>query len=86
MSFSIGSTNTGMGPRGAIRRFGDQDDQDAFDRRVVARLLVFLVPHWGRMALAFVLMLIESALTLAVPFLLKVAIDQHIAQGDICAN
>jgi len=41
-----------------------------------------LLPHRTKMGMAFVLMLIESALTLAVPFLLKVAIDEHIAQGD----
>ena len=34
------------------------------------------------MALAFGLLLIESALTLAIPYLIKVAIDQSIANGD----
>jgi len=82
MSFSIGSTSAGMGPRGAIHRFGEKDDGRTFDRRIVARLLTFLSPHWRRMVLAFVLMSIESAFTLTVPYLLKVAIDQHIAQGD----
>ncbi|MGD9099476.1 MAG: ABC transporter ATP-binding protein [Anaerolineae bacterium] len=82
MSFSIGSTDFGMGPRRAIQSFGEKEGGRAFDRRVVARLLVYLRPFWRRMALAFALMLVESALTLAVPYLLKVAIDQHIAQGD----
>jgi ABC-type multidrug transport system fused ATPase/permease subunit len=82
MSFSIGSTSFGMGPRRAIRSFGEKEGGRAFDRRVVARLLVYLRPFWRRMTLAFALMLVESALTLAVPYLLKVAIDQHIAQGD----
>jgi ATP-binding cassette subfamily B multidrug efflux pump len=82
MSFSIGSTNLGMGPRRAIQDFGEKEGGRAFDRRVVARLLVYLRPYWRRMALAFALTLVESALTLAVPYLLKVAIDQHIAQGD----
>ena len=34
------------------------------------------------MAAALVLMLITSALTLATPYLVKIAIDQHIARGD----
>ena len=34
------------------------------------------------MALALVLMLVASALTLLTPYLIKVAIDQHIAGGD----
>ena len=83
MSFSIGGGGgLRMGPRGAIRNFGDTEEGRAFDRRVVLRLLVFLKPHWRRMAVAFALMLITSALTLAAPYLVKVAIDQPIAQGD----
>ena len=82
MSFSIGSTSAGMGPRRAMHNFGEKEVGRAFDRRVLARLLAFLRPHRGRMAAAFVLMLIESGLILLVPYLLKVVIDQHIALGD----
>ena len=82
MSFSIGSSGASMGPGGAIRRFGGKEGERTFDRRVMARLLVFLYPHWRRMAVAFLLMSLESGLVLAVPYLLKVAIDQYIAQGD----
>jgi ABC-type multidrug transport system fused ATPase/permease subunit len=84
MSFSIGGGGgLRMGPRGAIHNFGEASEGGrAFDRRVVVRLLVFLRPHWKRMAVAFALMLVTSALTLAAPYLIKVAIDQPIAQGD----
>jgi ABC-type multidrug transport system fused ATPase/permease subunit len=37
------------------------------------------------MAAAFVLMLAASGLSLTAPYLIKVAIDQHIAQGDVPA-
>jgi ATP-binding cassette subfamily B multidrug efflux pump len=83
MSFSIGRVSPGMGPRGAIRRFGTEEDGQLFNRRVVIRMLTFLRPYWKHMLLAFGLMLIASALTLATPYLIKVAIDQPIAQGDI---
>lgn len=83
MSFSIGSAGARMGPGRAIHRFGEQEGEGTFDRRVMTRLLVFLLPHWRRMAVAFVLMVIESALTLAIPYLFKIAIDRNIAQGDI---
>jgi ABC-type multidrug transport system fused ATPase/permease subunit len=83
MSFSIGSTSAGMGPRGAIERFGEIEGGRAFDRRVLIRLLTYLRPQWRRVAVAFVLMLIESALALATPYLLKVAIDEYITQGNI---
>ena len=71
-----------MGPGGSLRRFGQEREGRGFDRRVVLRLLAFLRPHWQRMTLAFGLMLCASALTLLTPYLLKVAIDQHITAGN----
>ncbi len=82
MSFSIGSTSPRMGPGGSLRRFGGGEGERAFDPRIVLRLLSTLGPHWQRMAAAFVLMLLSSALTLLAPYLVKVAIDQYIANGD----
>jgi ATP-binding cassette subfamily B multidrug efflux pump len=71
-----------MGPRSAVESFGEDVQGRALDRRVAARLLAFLRPHWRRMAAAFAMMLVASALTLAAPYLIKVAIDQYIARGD----
>jgi len=72
-----------MGPGRMMRSFGEQAEEGrAFDPHVVARLLVFLRPHWRRMLAACVLMVIASAFSLATPYLIKVAIDQYIAQGD----
>jgi ATP-binding cassette subfamily B multidrug efflux pump len=82
MSFSIGGGGLRMGPHGAIRNFGDSEEGRAFDRRIIARLLVFLRPHWARMIFAFLFMLVASALTLVAPYLIKVAIDGPIATGD----
>jgi ATP-binding cassette, subfamily B, multidrug efflux pump len=83
MSISIGSSGSNMGPRGAIRELGKPQTGKAFDLRVVVRLLAYLRPHWLRMALAITFVLISAALTLSVPYLIKVAIDQSIASGDI---
>jgi ABC-type multidrug transport system fused ATPase/permease subunit len=82
MSFSIGSSGANIGPGNALQMFGDKAEGRAFDRRVVVRLLACVRPHGTRMVAAFALTLAESGLTLAVPYLLKVAIDQYIAQGD----
>jgi len=82
MSFAIGGGGLRMGPHGAIRNFGDSEEGRAFDRRIVLRLLDFLRPHATRMLMAFVLMLVASALTLLAPYLIKVAIDGPIATGD----
>ncbi len=86
MSFSIGSTGSGMGPRGAMEAFGEAGDEREgafYNPQVMTRMLAFLRPYGGRMALATLLMLVESGLTLLVPLLLRTSIDTYIAAGDI---
>jgi ABC-type multidrug transport system fused ATPase/permease subunit len=82
MSFSISSTAPRMGPGHAIESFGGKAGGRAFDRRVAVRLLAFLRPYRLHMISALLLMLVTSVLTLSVPYLVKIAIDQHIAKGD----
>lgn len=82
MSVSIGSSSAGIGPRQIMENFGEAGEKEPINWRVAIRLLAYLRPHRTRMAAALALMLIASALTLAAPYLIKVAIDQHIAQGD----
>ncbi|CAN5757040.1 ABC transporter ATP-binding protein [soil metagenome] len=49
------------------------------NRSVYLRLWRTVVPHWRIVAITFVLIAVSAALDLAVPYLLKVAIDAHIA-------
>ena len=67
----------------ALERFGERAEGRAFDRRVARRLLAFLRPFWAHMAAALLLMLVSSLLSLAVPYLVKTAIDVNMAQGDL---
>jgi ATP-binding cassette, subfamily B, multidrug efflux pump len=87
MSFTIGSSAPGMGPRSALEDFGSRSAQpqagELFNRQVVARMVAYLRPYGWQMATAFVLTLVQSGLTLLTPYLLKVAIDQSIARGDL---
>ncbi len=85
MTFSIGSTVPGMGPRGALEDFGSKEvEQGAlFNRRVVQRMLGYLKPYRWQMLLAFILTLGQTGLTLLTPYLFKVAIDGYIKNGDI---
>src|SRR5687767_2849231 len=86
MSFSIGAggSNFGGGPRGMIENFGGKQGAGrAFDRRIFVRLLAYLRPHRKFMALAFLLMLVGTGLTLLTPYLIAIAIDQYIVQGNI---
>ena len=84
MSFNIGTPGFRMGPRGALEMGSSAEEESAlFNPHVVRRLMVFLKPYRKRMAGAVVLMLGATGLTLLIPYLMKVAIDQYISAGDI---
>ena len=84
MSFGIGVSSSGMGPRNAMETFAEGVDKrgQVYNRRVVTRMLVYLRPYLGMMTLAFVAMLAETALILLAPYLLKITVDTYIFQGD----
>lgn len=54
----------------------------AFDRRLVARLLTVARPHRRLLAATLLLFPVVAGLELAQPYLLKVAVDEHILRGD----
>jgi ABC-type multidrug transport system fused ATPase/permease subunit len=81
MSFSF---TPGMGPRGAISQFGQEGkDGRFFNKNVLAGMLVFVRPYKKRMLLAIISMLVVTVFTLITPYLLKQAIDEHIAVGNM---
>lgn len=51
----------------------------AYDARLMRRLLVFLRPYWPQVTLAFAAIVVGSGAALAQPYLVKIAIDEHIA-------
>ncbi|HET6342383.1 MAG TPA: ABC transporter ATP-binding protein [Gemmatimonadota bacterium] len=53
-----------------------------FDRRLARRMLAFLVPYRKAMAAALLLLLVLAGIQALQPYLIKVAIDRHIAVGD----
>jgi ABC-type multidrug transport system fused ATPase/permease subunit len=86
MGFAMGGHGGGMGggPRGMIESFGGkQTGGRAFDRRIFMRLLSYITLYNKYMLLAFVLMLAQTGLTLLTPYLISIAIDRYITQGDI---
>ena len=54
----------------------------AYDARLMRRLLRYLRPYRGRVVLAILLLLCGAAVELVGPWLIKVAIDEAIPQGD----
>ncbi len=55
----------------------------AYDARLMRRLLRYLVPYTPQVALALAAIVSASVLQLAQPYLMKLAIDQYIARGDL---
>jgi ATP-binding cassette subfamily B protein len=55
----------------------------AYDARLMRRLLGYLRPYGPHVAGALVAIIAGSALQLAQPYLMKVAIDRYIAAGDL---
>jgi ABC-type multidrug transport system fused ATPase/permease subunit len=73
-----------MGPRSTLEAFGARDTEEAvFSFAILRRMLGLLHPYRWRMLLALGFMLVESLVTLAIPYLTKIAIDQDIAGGDL---
>ena len=55
----------------------------AYDSRLMRRLIRYLGPYRKAVAVAFILILAESALEIAFPWLIKVAIDDYIAVNNL---
>ena len=55
----------------------------AYDSRLMRRLITYLGPYKGYVALALVLILFESGLEVTFPWFTKIAIDQYIASSDM---
>jgi ATP-binding cassette subfamily B protein len=54
-----------------------------YDRRLLLRLLRYLRPYRAAVAVSFLLIVVMAGLDLVGPYLTKVAIDRHIATGDL---
>jgi len=55
----------------------------AYDARLMRRLLGYVRPYTGLMAVASAAIVVQAGLQLVQPYLVKVAIDRHIATGDL---
>jgi ATP-binding cassette, subfamily B, multidrug efflux pump len=55
----------------------------AYDARLMRRLLQYLRPYWRSVLVAFVAIIIGAAVSLAQPYLMKIAIDRYIATENL---
>ncbi|MGQ9683873.1 MAG: ABC transporter transmembrane domain-containing protein [Anaerolineae bacterium] len=70
------------GPYSIIDSLGSAQERGTLSLRVVRRILAYARPNWALVAAAAALMLAGAGLSLLTPYLVKVAIDVHIASGD----
>ena len=71
------------GPQSALRAAGAAPAGRLFHWPVVRRMLVYLRPYRARIAVATLLMLAGTGLSLLTPYLIKVAIDQAIGGHNL---
>ncbi len=55
----------------------------AYDARLMRRLLQYLRPYWRQVLLALAAIVVGGLASLAQPYLIKIAIDRHIAAGEL---
>ena len=55
----------------------------AYDARLMRRLLQYLRPYWRQVLLALAAIVVGGFASLAQPYLIKIAIDRHIAAGAL---
>lgn len=59
----------------------EEDLGTVYDAELVRKLLGYARPHWRMLALCVVLLLVDAALSLALPYLLKSGIDRVMVPG-----
>jgi ATP-binding cassette subfamily B multidrug efflux pump len=55
----------------------------AYDARLMRRLLQYLRPYWRSVLVAFLAIVAGACVSLAQPYLMKIAIDRYIATGSL---
>ena len=55
----------------------------AYDARLMRRLLQYLRPYWRSVLVAFGVIVVGAGVSLAQPYLMKIAIDRYIADGSL---
>jgi ABC-type multidrug transport system fused ATPase/permease subunit len=76
-----GGLNRGVGP-GMLSNVADEDGA-VYDPRIARRALAYLGPHRWSVVFALLMTVAQAALLTIGPVLVKIAIDDHVAKGDI---
>ncbi len=67
----------------AVSGIADEEDQErAYDLRLMSRLLRYMRPHVGLMLLSLGVLVVSALFQLVGPYLTKIGIDDYILRGD----
>src|SRR6059058_2019200 len=79
--WGMGGLNRGAGP-GMLANVADEDGV-VYDPKIARRALAYLKPYRMGVAFALAMTLAQAALLTIGPIWTKIAIDNHVAYGDI---
>jgi len=79
----VGGGPVSIGPGRMLHSLGSKEAAGRISGSVLLRLLSFAKPFWWQMCAATLLMAISSGANLTSPYLMKIAIDENIASGDV---
>ena len=79
---TMGGMGGGM-HHGASRGHPDEEVfGSVYDGRVVARLIPYILPYKRLVVLSFAAMLLYTGTQVAIPWIIKIAIDDYIVESD----
>ncbi len=81
-TFSTGGNYSG-GPQSLLRAHANDGSGGVINPQIIRRLLRYILPYKKQMIVAFAAMLVVTALSLAAPWLIQIAIDDAIATGNL---
>ena len=74
----------GGGQWGGWGRVGSSHDEQGplYDHQVVLRLMSYVRPYWREVTVTILVMLVYTLTVVALPWIVKLIIDDYIAGGD----
>ena len=83
MHGGFGGGRYGRGMAGGIGLDQEDDSDRMYDHTVVTRLFKYLLPHWPRLLLTIVAVMVYTGTVVALPWMVALIIDRYVRAGDL---
>ena len=83
MHGGFGGGRYGRGMAGRIGLDQEDDSDRMYDHTVVTRLFKYLLPHWPRLLLTIVAVMVYTGTVVALPWMVALIIDRYVRAGDL---